>query len=206
MRTACGHCSRRNGSGTSHRAPVALPCGLGRRAKRPSLKRCGPGGTTCARRAGHGVVQRWSVAAPSDYAGLIVEYPRPGCARRNEATHGGQVVLSAALYTANSKHARMSVSPIGGLACQHRVATGGAPVHTSGGSGTAPRWVRLVRSGNTFTAFTSTKGTSRALVERDTNGDGRDDLRRAADHEPQERHAGGDDDREREHHAAMNGA
>ncbi|HTD68775.1 MAG TPA: hypothetical protein VK846_19815, partial [Candidatus Limnocylindria bacterium] len=41
-----------------------------------------------------------------------------------------------------------------------RTSTGGSTSDKSGGSGNAPYWVRLVRSGNTFTAYKSTNGTS----------------------------------------------
>jgi len=65
-------------------------------------------------------------------------------------------------------HAMMLVSTSRGLAFQRRIASGGASVSTSGGAGTAPRWVRLVRAGNVVTASVSTNGTSWTLVGSDT--------------------------------------
>ena len=76
-------------------------------------------------------------------------------------------VMMRETLTAGSRHAMMVVSPGKGLAFQRRAATGGASVHTSGGSGTAPRWVRLVRSGDTFSAYVSTDGSGWTLVATD---------------------------------------
>ena len=59
---------------------------------------------------------------------------------------------------ANSKHAAMFVSAGKGLAFQRRVSTGGASTHTAGAARIAPYWVRLTRSGSTFTASTSPDG------------------------------------------------
>jgi hypothetical protein len=71
-----------------------------------------------------------------------------------------------------SSHAFMLVSPGKGLAFQRRTVTGGESTHTSGGSGTAPRWVRLVRSGSSFSAYVSADGASWTLVATDTIGMG----------------------------------
>jgi hypothetical protein len=62
----------------------------------------------------------------------------------------------------------MFVSPGKGLAFQRRVTSGGVSTNTSGGAGTAPYWVRMVRSGNTFTAYKSTDGSSWTFVGSDT--------------------------------------
>jgi regulation of enolase protein 1 (concanavalin A-like superfamily) len=67
-----------------------------------------------------------------------------------------------------SKHAMMIVSPAKGLAFQRRVTTGNVSTHTSGGAGAAPYWVRLVRSGHTFTAFVSMDGTVWSMVGAET--------------------------------------
>ncbi|HWN94856.1 MAG TPA: pectate lyase, partial [Methylomirabilota bacterium] len=44
----------------------------------------------------------------------------------------------------------------------------GSTSSTSGGSGKAPYWVRLVRSGNTFTAYKSSNGTTWTTVSTHT--------------------------------------
>ena len=69
---------------------------------------------------------------------------------------------------ANAAYALMLVSTGKGLAFQRRTADGASATHTSGGSGTAPRWVRLVRTGNTITASVSGNGTSWSTVGSDT--------------------------------------
>ena len=51
------------------------------------------------------------------------------------------------------------VTPGNGVAFQRRTSTGGASTHTAS-TGAAPYWVRLVRSGNTFTAYRSSTGTT----------------------------------------------
>ena len=51
---------------------------------------------------------------------------------------------------------------------QYRSSTGGSSVDVSGGSGSAPVWVRLVRSGNTFTSYRSTNGTTWTTISSRT--------------------------------------
>jgi regulation of enolase protein 1 (concanavalin A-like superfamily) len=64
----------------------------------------------------------------------------------------------------DAAHAFMVVSRDKGLAFQYRPVTGGTSLHISGGSGTAPRWVRLTRAGNVITAFASTDGAAWTAV------------------------------------------
>lgn len=59
----------------------------------------------------------------------------------------------------NSKHAMVVVTPVNGVAFQRRSNTGYSTTHT-GTTGAVPYWVRLVRSGNTFTAYASSTGTT----------------------------------------------
>ncbi|MEP6594272.1 MAG: hypothetical protein ABJC51_11295, partial [Acidobacteriota bacterium] len=70
------------------------------------------------------------------------------------------------------RHAFMLVSAGKGLAFQRRVATGGASSNTSAGAGTVPYFVKLTRSGSTFSAYRSTNGTSWTTVGSDTIGMG----------------------------------
>ena len=53
----------------------------------------------------------------------------------------------------------MMVTPGSGLAFQYRQTTGGN-CNWNGAGGTAPAWVKLVRSGSTFTAYSSTDGSN----------------------------------------------
>ena len=77
-------------------------------------------------------------------------------------------VMIRSSTVANAAYAFMLVSKGKGLAFQRRTSTGALAVHTSGGSGTAPRWLRLTRSGATISAYRSTDGATWSLVGRET--------------------------------------
>jgi regulation of enolase protein 1 (concanavalin A-like superfamily) len=77
-------------------------------------------------------------------------------------------VMMRESLAADSKQAAMFVSSGKGLAFQRRTATGGISTHTAGASQTAPYWVRLTRSGSTFSAYSSPDGTAWTLVGTDT--------------------------------------
>lgn len=59
----------------------------------------------------------------------------------------------------NSRHAMVVVTPANGIAFQRRTSTGGSSQHTAS-AGATPYWVRLVRRGSTFTAYSSSNGSS----------------------------------------------
>jgi beta-xylosidase len=59
---------------------------------------------------------------------------------------------------ANSRHAFVAVTPGNGVAWQYRSTTGGNSSNTGAGGLSAPYWVKLVRSGDTFTASRSADG------------------------------------------------
>jgi hypothetical protein len=67
-----------------------------------------------------------------------------------------------------SAHASMFVSSAKGLAFQRRGLTGGDSVSTPGSAAKAPRWVKLTRAGNTFSAYESANGLAWTLVGTDT--------------------------------------
>ncbi len=77
-------------------------------------------------------------------------------------------VMIRETLAANSTHATMAVTPGNGLAFQRRLTTGGLSVHTAGALVAAPYWVKLVRTGNTFTGFSSPDGVAWTLVGSDT--------------------------------------
>jgi regulation of enolase protein 1 (concanavalin A-like superfamily) len=77
-------------------------------------------------------------------------------------------VMIRASLAANSAHAFSLVSYSKGLAFQRRPSTGGASVHTSGGVGAAPRWVRLIRVDNVVTAYSSVDGITWSIIGSDT--------------------------------------
>ncbi|HUS26337.1 MAG TPA: LamG-like jellyroll fold domain-containing protein [Nevskiaceae bacterium] len=61
---------------------------------------------------------------------------------------------------ANSPEVLAALTPTNGFAMDYRTQSGNNTSYVNGGSGAAPNWVRLVRAGNTFTAYKSTNGTS----------------------------------------------
>jgi hypothetical protein len=67
-----------------------------------------------------------------------------------------------------STHALMLVSANKGLAFQRRAATNGLSTNTSGGTGKAPYFVRLRRSGSSFEAARSTDGVTWTVVGSQT--------------------------------------
>ncbi|HTI38813.1 MAG TPA: Ig-like domain-containing protein [Vicinamibacterales bacterium] len=69
---------------------------------------------------------------------------------------------------ANSAHASLFVSSAKGVAFQRRDATGIDSVHTSGTLSQAPRWIKLSRAGNLFSAYESADGVTWTLVGTDT--------------------------------------
>jgi phosphatidylserine/phosphatidylglycerophosphate/cardiolipin synthase-like enzyme len=77
-------------------------------------------------------------------------------------------VMMRASLEAGSPHAFMLVSPGKGLAFQRRVVDGGLSTHTTGGAGVAPAWVKLTRSGTTFSAYRSADGSTWTPVGSDT--------------------------------------
>jgi hypothetical protein len=77
-------------------------------------------------------------------------------------------VMMRETLDAGSRHAFMLVSSGKGLAFQRRGSTNGTSASTSGGSGTAPAWLKLVRTGSAFSAYSSSDGTAWVLVGSDT--------------------------------------
>lgn len=59
---------------------------------------------------------------------------------------------------ANSINAMSALIPGGNLEFGYRTSTGGSSTNTALAGGTAPQWVKLVRSGNTFNAYRSEDG------------------------------------------------
>ena len=68
----------------------------------------------------------------------------------------------------DSRHVFMALTPGNGSAYQRRPTAGGASLHTPGPAVVAPYWVRLVRSGNTFTASVSSDGSTWSVVGSDS--------------------------------------
>jgi len=77
-------------------------------------------------------------------------------------------VMIRATMQSGAAHALMLVSTSKGLAFQRRTTSGALSTHTSGGMFTAPRWVKLARTGNVIAASVSADGRSWVLVGRET--------------------------------------
>lgn len=70
--------------------------------------------------------------------------------------------------TGGSRHAMVVTTPDAGYAFQRRAEPGGYSDHTTGGSGTAPGWVRLVRTGSYFEAYRSSNGSTWTRIGADS--------------------------------------
>ena len=77
-------------------------------------------------------------------------------------------VMIRASLAANSAHAFMAISAGSGAAFQRRLTTGGSSASSAGPNVKAPYWVKLVRSGKTFSGYVSTDGVTWTLVGSDT--------------------------------------
>lgn len=77
-------------------------------------------------------------------------------------------VMVRASVSASSAHASLFASRSNGIAFQRRPAAGLSSIHTSGGSGAAPVWVKLERRGSAITAFRSANGTSWTMIGSET--------------------------------------
>ncbi|MDX2110512.1 MAG: chitobiase/beta-hexosaminidase C-terminal domain-containing protein [Verrucomicrobiota bacterium] len=60
--------------------------------------------------------------------------------------------------TAGARQVSMIISPSNGVSFQRRTTAGGTSASTTTAAITAPRWVKLVRTGNSFTGFYSSDG------------------------------------------------
>jgi regulation of enolase protein 1 (concanavalin A-like superfamily) len=70
--------------------------------------------------------------------------------------------------TAGSRHATAVISGGRGFAFRRRLETDDYSVHTSGGPGRPPGWLRVVRSGDLFTAYRSADGVTWTKIGSDT--------------------------------------
>lgn len=78
---------------------------------------------------------------------------------------GGVMIRNS--LSSNAQHALTAITPSNGAAFQRRVSTGGSSTHT-GTSGSAPYWVRIQRSGSSFTSYVSSNGTSWTQIGSET--------------------------------------
>jgi hypothetical protein len=69
-------------------------------------------------------------------------------------------VMVRETLNANSMYAMMDITPSNGACFQYRTSTGGSCSNSISSGKTAPYWVRVVRSGNSFSGYMSTNGTT----------------------------------------------
>jgi len=73
-------------------------------------------------------------------------------------------VMMRETLSPGSKHATMFVSSAKGLAFQRRTSTNGTSTSTAGAASAAPYWVKVTRSGATFSAYQSSDGSTWTLI------------------------------------------
>jgi hypothetical protein len=91
----------------------------------------------------------------------------------NNWTKAGVMIRNSLSPSAAQAFMLVAASPAKGVPFQRRTADGGITTSTSGSQSTAPRWVKLVRSGVTITAFESPDGTAWTRIGSDTFAMGR---------------------------------
>ena len=74
--------------------------------------------------------------------------------------------------TASARHASVFLTPANGFAFERRPVTAEESVHTAGAESAAPGWVRLVRTGDLFEAYSSPDGASWTKIGSDRIGMG----------------------------------
>ncbi len=79
---------------------------------------------------------------------------------QNTATDAKAGVMIRETTAANSSFAAVYVTPGVGVVFQRRTSTGGSTASTVVSGVTAPRWVRIVRTGNNFAAYYSANGSA----------------------------------------------
>ncbi len=87
---------------------------------------------------------------------------------QNTAPGAKAGVMIRSALTGNAAHSLISLSPVEGLAFERRNENGFGTALVSGGYFAAPRWVRIVRSGNTISGYHSADGTNWTLLSSAT--------------------------------------
>jgi hypothetical protein len=68
----------------------------------------------------------------------------------------------------NAEHMAVHMRPTVGVSCQWRLTAGGNATQTAVSIGAPPKWVRVNRTGNTFTGYYSTNGTNWTTINSKT--------------------------------------
>jgi regulation of enolase protein 1 (concanavalin A-like superfamily) len=86
----------------------------------------------------------------------------------NAWTKAGVMIRNSVSASAAQAYQLVAYSSSKGVPFQRRKADGDISYSTSGSQSTAPRWVKLVRAGNTITGYESADGVNWTLVGSDT--------------------------------------
>jgi hypothetical protein len=86
----------------------------------------------------------------------------------NNWTKAGVMIRNSLSPSAAQAFMLVAASPAKGVPFQRRLADGSSSVSTNGSQSTAPRWVKLVRTGNTIAGYESADGVAWTLVASDT--------------------------------------
>jgi subtilisin family serine protease len=86
----------------------------------------------------------------------------------NNWTKAGVMIRESLSPSAAQGFMLVAASPVKGVPFQRRPADGAVSVSTSGSQSTAPRWVKLVRSGSTIDGYESADGSAWTRVGSDT--------------------------------------
>ena len=86
----------------------------------------------------------------------------------NNWTKAGVMIRNSLSPSAAQAFMLVAASAVKGAPFQRRTGDGAASASTQGSQSTAPRWVKLVRSGTTITGYESADGSAWTLVGRDT--------------------------------------
>jgi len=85
----------------------------------------------------------------------------------NAWTKAGVMIRNSLAPSAAQGFMLVASSPLKGVPFQRRPVNGGASVSSSGSQSTAPRWVKLARTGNLVTGYESADGVTWTLVGSD---------------------------------------
>jgi hypothetical protein len=86
----------------------------------------------------------------------------------NNWTKAGVMIRNSLSPSAAQAFMLVAASPTKGVPFQRRLADGNVSVSTAGSQSTAPRWIKLVRAGNTISGYESADGVAWTLVASDT--------------------------------------
>jgi hypothetical protein len=86
----------------------------------------------------------------------------------NAWTKAGVMIRGSLSPSAAQAFMLVAASPTKGVPFQRRTSDGNTSVSTSGSQSTAPRWVKLVRAGNSISGYESGDGVNWTLVGTDT--------------------------------------